>query len=258
MGRPPMKPEDKRQSITFRLDPEIKKGIQEQAEANGRSVTAEMEARLTALEAFDGKGVELVRAFGQELTIIHRLTRGMTAKPWHRSLKAWAAFKEMFARGPLLETRPDNWTEDEDLLEERDNITVLRLRRLKLVHEIQAMGVLIVEDHRVKQDGKSRGLFAAILGTPSPREITRQSLEILPDSDDKTRVLELLQQVQQLDGEIEAAEESFSSKMQWYANAEKEGRDLYREHLHDVAKRMESEGKPYNFIDRFRLWKDNI
>jgi len=258
MGRPPKRPEDKRQSVTFRLDPDMKRAIEAAAKESGRSVTAEMEARLTALEAFDAEGVELVRVIGKELQAIMSREapslRAVTKKSWHNSLKLWAAFKEMLLRGPIEDMRPERLADDEAATETQIRLLRLSAKRRELVHEVQTIGVSITEDHKPKTLPKRGGLFSLAFADLSPREITRKSLEILPDSELKSLAFDLLEQIQKLDAEIDQAEREFSEHVKMFRDAEKEGRDLYRQHLTTTAIRQQSEGKPFRILDLFQLW----
>lgn len=249
MGRPPKKPEDRRQILTFRLDNAAREALEKAAQQTGRSMSGEIEARLQATLALDNEGLTLFSDIANELAAIQRVTK----KRWHKSLTSWAAAREMLYRGPIQRWRPENWMDDEHAVEAFKRFDALTSERRTVLQALGEMGITLPEAP-AKPNPTKGGLFGSVLPHARGRSFARSSIEAAEPSVEREQALHLIDRLEELDASVEEARRGWSDQMAMYQDAEKEGRDLYRDRLTSEAIRKEAQGEEYNVVDRFRLW----
>jgi hypothetical protein len=240
MGRPPKKAEDKRQILTFRLDSVARRKVEEAATANDRSVSAELEARLTATLDLDSSGLDLVQQIASELKVVSALVGKPT---WHKTLTGWAAAREMLANGPISNFRPERGEDDPAANEVYARLIELRADRVGIVRELTAMGVMVTEE-------PTKGILNA-----SGRAFARSFIEGAPESPERANAISKFAKLEELDRQIDEADAEWVAHLQIYWEAEWKGRDIYRERLRDLARKAADEGRPYHSEHLFGHWK---
>lgn len=246
MGRRPKNEEDKRRLIGARFDRDARAFIHEQAEANGRSPGAEVEARVVATEGLDTNGLDLIRAISREITEIQRAT----GKRWHKDLKTWAAVKEMLYRGPIHAARPDNWEDDEWVVRASAEPDQLTHRRHEIINFFSSIGIMISESPLPM----GTGLLASTLNLDGGRTHAREVLNDAEPGPERDEALAKLDALLVLDREIEAAKERWLEQVKPYLEAESEGAILYREALQRNARQRAINGEKYRKADFLGVW----
>ena len=239
MGRRPKDDSEKRKLIGARFDPEAFDFIERQASANGRSVGAEVEARVAATIGLDAEGLELAGMIAREIAIIQKIT----GKRWHRDLKTWAAVKEMLERGPIDERRPDRPQDDEALNAAFERLKTLKDERRRIVDQFAEVGLAIMEDPTSKVNAFFINALAAMDGG---RSVARTTIEGAPESNDKVTALRLLDRLLELDVLIPQADKELNDLLTPYVDAGAEGALLYRERLKREAERRRDAGDDYS------------
>lgn len=244
MGRRLLKVEERRSLLSARFDPSIRLKIQAQAEANGRSAAAEIEARVRATIALDAVGLELVERISSEIAALDRRNQG---KRWHKDLKTWAATAEMMAIGPIQDMKPVNQVDAEVQEAARQPLYEIYHKQEALVWKLGQLGVTVARTRKVG------GLLRL-----NSRDLERAGIDRIPDGDDRDEAIAIHSMLVALDDNHDQALAEYAQTMQPYEEAEEKGRELYRAHLHSEATRAEAEGRPFNWLHLlgiFRKWR---
>ena len=245
MGRPPKRPEDKRQLASFRLDPDARRSLDAAAESAGRSLSAELEARTVATIGLDAEGVGLINALAREIAVI----QAMTGKRWHRDLKTWAAVAEMMSRGPIQDVRPDRPQDDPVVSEALEKLAELKDARAKLITELAAVGIAARED---PTKPPATGVFSDLQGLaslPDPKRIgTKQMCEQIEDNAVRVIALDILKRILDHDELIEQADHAWEKSLSPYSEAAVEGGRLYQDLLRSEAERRRVRNESYNLF----------
>lgn len=240
MGRPPKKPEDRRREATLRLDPEVRKKLEEGAKEAERSFAADLEARVVATCDLDRKGVELLQAIASEIAQIQK----MTDVRWHRQLKAWSAVAEMLRSGPIQDFNPDPPQEDDDVIAAFEKLEAVEHDRSELINQLADMGIAARQD-----PDKPMGGQEGIARLPDPtRSSTRLMCEKLDDAEDQAHALALLEDIILIDEQIRQADAALKGALRPHLEATKAGRKLYRDYLRKEAVRKRQNREPYNIL----------
>ena len=240
MGRPPKKPEERRQLATLRLDPEVHRKLEEAAASAENSRPAELEARLVATCDLDRNGVELVQAIAKEIAQIQK----MTGKRWHKDLKTWATVAEMLRVGPIHEFNPDLPQNDEDVIAAFEMLEILEQDRSNLIEQLGEMGIAARQDPD-KPVSAEAGL--ATLPDP-PRSTARRMCEKLDDPEESAVAASLLDKIIQIDGQCREVSAKFKGALRLHLEAANAGRKLYRDYLRKGAEQKRSRGEPYDIF----------
>lgn len=104
-GRKPERGEAKTAAVAVRTTPGIKAQLEAAARAAGRSVTQEIEHRLSASLAVPSAGAtaELLAAIAADIARAEELT----GKHWHKDLRTWAMVREALASGEIEARAPE-------------------------------------------------------------------------------------------------------------------------------------------------------
>lgn len=247
MARPRKEPDDKRQQVTLRFDPEVMQSLKAQADANGRSLGKEIEARVEATIDFDKVGLELVRRLGAAIVQLESLHGGVLRyKPWHVDLTCWAAVAELLAEGPIFDMRPLHPNDEDAMWEACLPVLKIDWRREELVRQLAELGIVVAVEHKV------RGLLKL-----DNREQERRSIDAIPESELKTDAISYHDELRKLDDELGAAALACREAMQPYWDAEETGRQTCRDYLRDEARRKSAGGQrvnPFHIIRQFPVW----
>lgn len=240
MGRPPKKKEDRRQSASLRLDPDVFRKLVNASRKAGTSFPADLEARLVATCDLDPKGIELVGAIASDIARIER----MTGKSWHRDLTTWAAVAEMFRVGPIHEFNPDQPHEDEYVQKAFDQLEALEAKRSELIERLADVGIAAKQN-----PDKPTGEGAGVARLPDPtRSATKLMCHKLDDPQEQERALDVLEAIMQTDEEIRQAESAFKDETRMWFEGTRKGRQLFRDYLRQEAERRRSLGETFNIL----------
>ncbi len=247
MGRPPMKDEDKRKLISFRLSPHDLKQIEAYANAGGRSLAAEIERRLLATINLDEQGVQLVGEVNNQIAALEREEHG---DRWHSTLTLWSAVKELLAHGPVEDHRPHKWTDDPEASEAYGVWSKLDEERKGVISALRAYGFPISENGpEVKRKLSIFGQTPnALLPMDGGRAMARIVAEQAPESEDRTEALRLLDRLAELDKDVEDARAAWVEHLEAFWKDEETGKQLTRRLLQREAQERQAQGKPYNVL----------
>lgn len=250
MGRPPKPFAEKRAMATFRLTGAARDKIEKAAAESGRSIASELEARVLATIDLDSIGIKLIEQIASGLQVAAKVT----GEPnWHSTLMSWGAGREMLYRGPIESFRPYTIGEDPELAEAMRHNFKLRDERREVVAELSSYGIALPEDPLGTAMTKRAGLFGGGLALNS-REIWRTKVAALDESPERDRALELIDRLVRLDVEIDDAWTECKNQIQGFRKDEDEGRDAYRRHLQETARRQKDAGEDFSTSDLFALW----
>lgn len=254
MGRPPKPLADKRALATFRMIGAARDKVEKAAAEAGRSIAAELEARVMATIDLDEAGLQLVQQISSELQAAANVTGEPT---WHSTLTSWAAAREMLLRGPIERFRPHRMSEDPEFAEAMDRHRDLLSERRQLITELATMGIAMPEEPKPKDAPVKRGLFGMGPGQLlNSREIWRARVASLEPSEDRDSALAMIDKLVALDGQIDAAWQECSEQISLFRKDETEGREAYRRRLIETARRQFDAGEPYSVTDYFSLWQN--
>lgn len=244
MGRRSLSEDKKRQPMSARFDPAVKERLLAEAEANGRSIPAEIEARVVATLGLDLAGLELVTRVAAEIAA---LSRRNLRKRWHIDLTGWAAVAEMMADGPIQEMRPDAPLRDEVV--QAAFIPLLDTYNLKapIVAKLAEIGVTVALERKI------RGLLRL-----DNRGFERSAINAIPDPALRKESIALHDELTALDDAYDEQVKAYEEAMQPYRDAERAGREMYRNHIQDEALRRRDRGEPFDvkhLLGLFSSWR---
>lgn len=253
MGRPPMKDEDKRKLISFRLSPRDLTQIETYAKTGGRSVAAEIERRLLATIDLDEQGVSFFAEVSHHIATLERQEHG---NRWHSTLKLWAAVKELLRLGPVDDLRPSSWQDDPEANEAYDTLSKAKEDRLAVIEKLRTYGLVIDEE---PGDIVLRGgLFAVqrngLLPLDGGRAMARRFAEEAPEGEDRTEAVALLDRLAEADARVTEAQSEWSAHLKLYWDDEDAGKLLARNHLQQIARERRARGEPVNLLHLYGEW----
>lgn len=245
MGRPTKSIEQKRQPITLRFDPAVRKRLEIEAEANNRSVGKEIEARVASTLSLDAEGVDLVARISAGIADLTKRNRG---KRWHVDLTAWASVVELLAEGPIQDVRPNHSVDADEQWEAYEPLLRIDEAREEIVRKLAEFGFTSIAVER-----KPRGLLRL-----NNRTSERAGINQAPDGELKEAAIALHTKLTQLDDERDEKLQAFHEAMEVYREAEEAGRQICHDYLHEVAEQKRDSGEDYNplhLMRSFRTWR---
>lgn len=253
MGRPPMKDEDKRKLISFRLSPPDLKQIEAYAKAGGRSLAAEIERRLLATIDLDERGIELVGQLDDQIANLEREEHG---DRWHSTLTLWSAVKELLVIGPIEDYRPHRWQDDEEASDAYDAWSRVDEERKAVIAALADYGFIINDNGpEVKRKLSIFGQTPnALMPMDGGRTMARQIAETAPESDDRTEALRLLDRLAQLDKDVEDARTAWVDHLMAFWKDEDTGKQMARRILQRQAQERKARGEHYNLLHLYGEW----
>lgn len=130
-GRKPEGSELKRAAVAVRTTPALKSKLQAAAEAEGRSLTQEIEARLAASLAEDkpDRTPETIRLLASVAADIERAEK-VTGKRWHKNAVTWAWVREAMASGEIERQCPEveRWMTDDDGIVHEQFVEIVQIQ----------------------------------------------------------------------------------------------------------------------------------
>ncbi len=240
MGRRLLKAEERRSLLSARFDPSVRHQIQAQAEANGRSAAAEIEARVRATIALDAVGLELVERIGSEISALNRRNQG---KRWHKDLTTWAATAEMMAIGPIQDLKPMNPVDADVQEAAQQPLHEIYYKQDALVWKLGQLGVTVARTRTIG------GLLRL-----NSRDLERAGIDKISASQDRDQAIAVHEMLISLDDAHDQALLRYKEAMEPYEKAEEQGRELYRDHLTSEAARAQAEGRPFNWLHLLRIF----
>lgn len=250
-GRPAHHPgEVKKAAIAVRTAPSLRDALQAAAKEAGRSVTQEVEARLAA--SFDQDGgrrspetQQLLNKIAAEIAEIEAEAKA----PWHRSRRTAGAVLEMFEKKPQHWIRTDDPDDDELVADAWEQWRAAREKRDEVIRALRGLGVIpkaseggmfgssnreapnyslfeLIKNDDVARAADSESFFNALKKRWRERQVLAK-ME-LPD-EIRTGATLLIDRLEELDQEAEAAESKWKNLIQPYFDAVVEGRKLYRD-----------------------------
>lgn len=249
MGRKPLDEEQKRQQICARFSPAERDAIHQRADQHGRTPNAEVELLATQFLDLDDKTTSLFRAMADQIKGFGYVQKG---KAWHETAPKWAAVRELLYNGVIEAFRPESWSDDEDVTEAFAGYLAIKAKRKALVDELRDMGLPALEEPHKPKVG--RGLFGSLTA-----EQGRASLRLIAkgadDEEGRDTALRMIDQLEQLDRDAEAAIAKWQELRVPYTEAEAEGVAAARDHLQSQAVRDMAEGRPFNTHHLIGGWK---
>jgi hypothetical protein len=246
MGRPTKPAHLKRQLLSVRFDPEVRTAFENAAEKTGKSLSSEIERRATILANADEDTLDLIEQIVSEIDALETRNRG---KRWHVDLRTWSGVAEMLANGPIREMKPTNDVDQEAQDEARGPVHDISEKQRDAVAALKNLGVAVQTE---------RNLTMGLGGSYNNRDLERAAIEAIPDINVRAEALELFAGLEQLDAEYEAATARWQELMQPYWDAENQGRQDYRDHLHELAVQRRDRGEPFNLahlVKWFEPWR---
>lgn len=248
MGRPPKKAGEKRQLFSVRFDPAEREAVEAAADKSGRSVGAEIEARVKATLGFDEEGLALISAIGSE---IQEIQKGFNGKRWHKDLTVWSAVVDMFRTGPIMATNPDNPSDDEAVSKAYAAYQEAYDRRQAIIDDVAHIGVAWLSDPKPKSRPKSQGLFGnALAGLVDGRLAEKAAIKAISDDETRRTLSEIHDEVCSADDEVASLEAEWIAQLRLYWDAEREGRAWNRARQKRKAQQAFEQGEP---VDYFHL-----
>lgn len=241
-GRPPHHDgEIKKAAIAVRTAPSIRDALKVAADEAGRSVTQEVEARLSAsLEADGGERSPETSQLLNKIAAGIADAETMTGKRWHRDRKTAGAVLEMLRLRIHEWIRTDDPYEDEIVAAAWDRLHEARQLRDKLEELLADFGVQpITPEPKKLKASKTTALglgavfddildnaFAQLKG----RWRERKEAETLSLPDPMANAVRaLIEQLEAADERVEEADQVYAEAIRPYSEAELSGRELYRE-----------------------------
>lgn len=240
MARAKLKAEEKRKLMSARFDPPVARHIEAHAKASGRSIPAEIEARICATIALDQEGLALVERVISEMEALRRRNRGLR---WHKDLTTWAATAEMIAIGPIQDMKPMNPVDADVQEAAQQPLHEIYYKQDALVWKLGQLGVTVA---RTRSIG---GLLRL-----NSRDLERAGIDKISASQDRDQAIAIHEMLIALDDAHDQALLSYKEAMEPYEKAEEQGRELYRDHLTSEAARAQAEGRPFNWLHLLRIF----
>lgn len=243
MGRRQLNEEEKRKLLSARFDPGVAKSLEAHAQESGRSIPAEIEARIEATIALDKEGIDLFAQISSEIEAIRRRNKG---NRWHKDLTTWAATVEMMAIGPIQDVKPLHPVDAEAQEEAWRPLAEIYQRQHSIVKQLAVLGIHVSHMRVI------RGLLRL-----NNRNLEKAAIEAIEGNENRDVAAELHLRLCALDDAHDAALTEFELTMGPYREAEREGRELYREHLHTKAKQARDEGRSFkmpHLLEVFTPW----
>lgn len=253
--------EVKKAAIAVRTAPSIRDALKKAADEAGRSVTQEVEARLSASLEVDGgqrspETEQLLNRIAGEIADIE----GNTKKRWHKDRKTAGAVLEMLDQMPKRWIRTDDPYEDEFVKEAWDALYAIQLEREQLTNYLKETGFVLTP---INMGGRGmmggRGLFNspysnahetpnALAGVLKGRWSERHQLERLEVSKAVKVGLEvILNQLEAIDEREKIARKKYHDAMDPFVEAELEGRKTYRQSKERARAQAMQNGEQINY-----------
>ncbi|GAA4642439.1 hypothetical protein GCM10023115_05730 [Pontixanthobacter gangjinensis] len=239
LGRPKLKAEEKRKLVSARYAPSVVAKLRACAEVSGRSVPAEIEARILATIDLDDKGLELAASISSEMESLRRRNKG---KRWHADITTWAATAEMLALGPIQDFKPSHDVDEECQEEAWAPLAKIREEQGVYISQLAEFGIAVARAREI------RGLLKL---NSRNREYAR--ITAIEEDDLREQALKAHEELCQLDDAYDTALAAFRLTMQPYWDAEEVGRKIYRDHLHEEARISKLRGNPFRWSHLLRL-----
>jgi len=258
MGRPKLADKDKRQQVNFRLDPPQLARLGALAKNKGVSVPALAEKLVVsgmALFYHPMMQAELLQIFMEIMDEMQEVQSRNLDKPWSQDLTTWAACKMIFAKGPFARRNPDDWKEDDKILELWRAVTVARRSKQEAINLLSSIGVSVKPEKYHYPAGR-RGLLGAkhvnaLAGPWDNRIAERAAINAIENEAERAQALAIFGIVEKLDGEEAEAMTKWHNEISQYTEAEKEGVELYKEWRREVVKQQLSRGEVPNLEDYY-------
>ncbi len=239
MGRPKMKAEEKRRLVSARYAPSVVDKLKALAKANGRSVPAEIEARILATIELDDVGLQLVSDISSEIEALRRRNKG---KRWHADVQTWAATAEMLALGPVQDFKPGYDADEECQKQAWAPLAAIRDEQREYIDRLADLGISVARAREI------RGLLKL-----DSRSRERSRIVAIQDDSLRESALTAHSKLCQLDDSYDAALAEYRETMRPYWEIEEVGRQMYREHLHEEARISKLRGNPFKWSHLLRL-----
>lgn len=252
MARPRKKPEDRRQLVSIRLDPEVKSKLEAHAEASGQSLAAEIEMRCLSTLELDRTGIELIEAISRAITLIQRTS----GKRWHRDLKTWAAVECMLSRGPIQDFLPDDPEEDEEISKATGPLREVRAKQTELTRRLADIGIAAPSpEPRISWNA---AMQSKAISYAKRMERLMRSFPIseIADEPTKSKAEKILGELNDLDSvEVQALEQLFVL-MEPYREAKAKGERIFEDLEGNLANAHQMLGKTTGDRHVRRIWRD--
>lgn len=229
--------EIKKAAIAVRTAPSVRDALKAAAESAGRSVTQEVEARLTAsLEADGGQRSPETWQLLNKIAVSIAEIEAMTGKRWHRDRKTAGAVLEMFDRKPRAWVNVDDPADDELVQKAWAALSVARVDRDKLIAYLEEIGIEAMRPavRRKGLLGGGRTPGGQIIGDAlahafKGRWRERQQMELLAlPKEIATAASIIIEQLEAADEREAEAMKAYDEATAPFREVESEGRAAYR------------------------------
>ena len=274
MGRPPLPKDQKRQQVNIRLNPEDRVHLEEMASRQGAALAATAESVLAdAIESDrqagdngptpqrreaiarivlgtnskrprDDETLSLLADIAEQIDVIQEMTR----KRWHKDRRTWAAVAQMLTKGPIIWSKVDDPSNDEELKNNAlDGWAIRELKRRK-IEAIASAGV-VVHQSRFKHHTMNALLGLGNAFAKSNREDEQAIIDAIPDETVRLGAQQVFAELLELDEQESENEAQFSELYRPFSEEEVAGRNLYSEHRRELSAAAKEAGEPYIFED---------
>jgi hypothetical protein len=238
MARPRKSDDEKRQVVSIRLDPAQRARLEASAAENGRSLAAEIEERLSALDGLDGEGVELVSMVAEMIETIE----SATGERWHQDLRTWGALLEAFGVGaPLWRFRPSEPAYVDAHNAAMAEIEELRRQQARIADALADIGVMVLGPDRPALTYRA---------AEYRRSLERAAIEAIPEPDVRARAISLHEQLQELDASEEMVRRHWWQTIEPFREGERSGRRLF----YDISTRWNRHNRRLVGLGAWRLY----
>lgn len=226
LGRPRKGNELKSETLAIKTSPSLKDRLAEEARVNRRSLTEEVETRLTeSLDRSDIPRSERTARLLEEIARNIYEIESAIGKNWHEDVAPWAAVREMLYHGPIVEVATGDAFRDAKLDKLTELASAIEQEKSLVVMGLRALGI------DADQIARHRTLGDLMQGLPvtAGRESLRTAAVGMDELTEHQRnyALMLIERLEQLDAEEQANEEARAEAVEHLREGIEKGRATY-------------------------------
>lgn len=230
-GRPRKGNELKSETLAIKTSPALKERLAQEARVNRRSLTEEVETRLTeSLERSKAPRSERTARLLEQIAVnIFEIEAAIGPKDhprgWHENIATWAAVREMLYHGPIVEVATSDAFRDAKLDKLNDIAALIREEKGQLVMGLGALGL---EANATRLQFTLGDLIKGQSAAPNRTDlrITAGALEGLTDHQ-RTYALAMIDRLEQLDGAEQENDEARAESVEHLREGIEKGRETY-------------------------------
>lgn len=226
LGRPRKGNELKSETLAIKTSPSLKDRLAEEARVNRRSLTEEVETRLTeSLNQSDTPRSERTSRLLEEIARNIFEIESVIGLGWHEDVASWAAVREMLYHGPIVEVATGDAFRDAKLDRLTELAAAIATEKAQLVMGLRAIGI---EADAARRTPTLGDLFNGPPVTLN-RDRLRATADAMGDLTDHQRnyAAAMIDRLEQLDAEEYANEEARAEAVEHLREGIEKGRATY-------------------------------